>query len=931
MGAAARRARLRARADAPSRCSRAKASRGIVDQLSRTPESLAAHVRRVPAHHRPPQDSRSAFDAMLVISPEHLRVFREAGWSQGPVPRRARARCCRSRARSSSAARAASPKGMPEAFAELDAPEVPRRRAAHRPRRRRRRALLGHHRGLGERRRSAANPSPEEDRGTMTASGSCSTRPARASTAATRERAPPARHRSTGATIGLLDITKARGDVFLDRLEELLVERAATRVVRFAKPTFTKPAPDRPAPRDRHQVRRRDRSPRRLRLVHVVQCARHREPRERSGFPSVFVASTEFVDAAEAQATRARRRSRAASSCRTRSRTAPTTRCGPSPTPRSSLEPRRDPPLAPPARPTLTPTPDGGVTQALGSGRALRPRDPSGRGAHEEAFEAAFRDEWMPTLAKDDDARLLYFMRLAHGTGRAYIVTTSPPSATAPRGSARSRMQLGDLRDWARDVDQLRYDVHGKCCSRSRGPTARVGRLRPRSRPTAASTTRPCSWRTPRGRTPACSRTTSRPRDDDYAPSLAKDGPARLLELQGVSADRVGRRPALRGHPVAAGARPRPPRRLLTPEVPAEHRAARHVDARRAARARRLGEPAPAHRALVAAVLSTGTEHGRGCHGPRCRCSTVRRSWPTRRRPSTGALRRRAPRGVPRARVLLPHGSRRRRRPSPTACTRSRARSSRCRTPTGSRSRTCTRRSSAGTRRSATSTRAAAPTGATSSTSAASCPRRALGADDPAWLRLRGPNLWPAALPALRPAVEAWIDAMEALGRTRLPRARPRARPARRPLRRDASRRTRGARQDHPLPGRRRPPRPPGRRRAPRHRARRRSCSRTTCGGLQVQLGDEWVDVPPQSGAFVVNLGEMMQLLTSGYFAATVHRVVSPPPGTDRVSLAYFFNPKLEATLAPLDAAARARGRGARRRERRRRPTRSSPTTATTR
>ena len=45
-----------------------------------------------------------------------------------------------------------------------------------------------------------------------------------------------------GKTIGLLDITKPRGDVFLDRLSELLTERGAT-VTRYAKPTFTKPAP----------------------------------------------------------------------------------------------------------------------------------------------------------------------------------------------------------------------------------------------------------------------------------------------------------------------------------------------------------------------------------------------------------------------------------------------------------------------------------------------------------------------------------------------------------------------------------------------------------------------------------------------------------------------------------------------------------------
>jgi hypothetical protein len=45
-----------------------------------------------------------------------------------------------------------------------------------------------------------------------------------------------------GLTIGLLDITKARGDVFLDQVASRLQERGHT-VLRFAKPTFTKPAP----------------------------------------------------------------------------------------------------------------------------------------------------------------------------------------------------------------------------------------------------------------------------------------------------------------------------------------------------------------------------------------------------------------------------------------------------------------------------------------------------------------------------------------------------------------------------------------------------------------------------------------------------------------------------------------------------------------
>ena len=64
----------------------------------------------------------------------------------------------------------------------------------------------------------------------------------------TSERSPSARERLPrpgpidGRTVGLLDISKPRGDVFLDRLEELLAGRGLT-VERYAKPTFTKPAP----------------------------------------------------------------------------------------------------------------------------------------------------------------------------------------------------------------------------------------------------------------------------------------------------------------------------------------------------------------------------------------------------------------------------------------------------------------------------------------------------------------------------------------------------------------------------------------------------------------------------------------------------------------------------------------------------------------
>jgi hypothetical protein len=72
--------------------------------------------------------------------------------------------------------------------------------------------------------------------------------PARVVLDPTSERSPETRARLPrlaslgGRRIGLLDISKARGDVFLDRVESLLRARGAE-VLRFRKPTFTKPAP----------------------------------------------------------------------------------------------------------------------------------------------------------------------------------------------------------------------------------------------------------------------------------------------------------------------------------------------------------------------------------------------------------------------------------------------------------------------------------------------------------------------------------------------------------------------------------------------------------------------------------------------------------------------------------------------------------------
>ncbi|MFJ8018072.1 isopenicillin N synthase family dioxygenase [Streptomyces sp. NPDC096339] len=68
-------------------------------------------------------------------------------------------------------------------------------------------------------------------------------------------------------------------------------------------------------------------------------------------------------------------------------------------------------------------------------------------------------------------------------------------------------------------------------------------------------------------------------------------------------------------------------------------------------------------------------------------------------------------------------------------------------------------------------------------------------------------------------------------------------------------------------------------------------------GGLQVVRGGGYLDVPPLPGAFVVNLGELLEIATEGYLTATDHRVVSPPGAVERYSVPFFYNPRLDAVI----------------------------------
>jgi len=71
--------------------------------------------------------------------------------------------------------------------------------------------------------------------------------------------------------------------------------------------------------------------------------------------------------------------------------------------------------------------------------------------------------------------------------------------------------------------------------------------------------------------------------------------------------------------------------------------------------------------------------------------------------------------------------------------------------------------------------------------------------------------------------------------------------------------------------------------------------------GLEVERDGAWVGAPPIRGTFVVNIGEVLEMASDGYLRATMHRVTTPPAGTDRLSVPFFFAARLDATVPLLE------------------------------
>lgn len=174
------------------------------------------------------------------------------------------------------------------------------------------------------------------------------------------------------------------------------------------------------------------------------------------------------------------------------------------------------------------------------------------------------------------------------------------------------------------------------------------------------------------------------------------------------------------------------------------------------------------------------------------------------------------------------------------------------------------------------------------------------GPDVPDYARLEGPNLWPEALPEFRVVFEKWRAALEEVS-IRLLRSWAVALGAPADVFDEAFAtapfslikvvRYPGTSDPEPKQG---------------VGAHRDGGVLTLLlvepgkGGLQVEHEGDWIEAPALPGAFVVNIGEMLELATNGDLKAKLHRVISPLIGSDRISIPFFFNPALDSRMPRL-------------------------------
>jgi len=183
--------------------------------------------------------------------------------------------------------------------------------------------------------------------------------------------------------------------------------------------------------------------------------------------------------------------------------------------------------------------------------------------------------------------------------------------------------------------------------------------------------------------------------------------------------------------------------------------------------------------------------------------------------------------------------------------------------------------------------------------------------NSPPWSRLQGPNQWPAALPELRPVLLRYQAEVTALA-IRVLRAfaaaleqpedifEPIYKPTPNQLVKLIRYPGRSAEESDQGVG------------AHKDSGFVSILLQDRVPGLQVEGDDGWIEAAPMAGTFIVNIGEILELASSGYLRANIHRVVSPPPGVNRLSVAFFLGANLDATVPvlslPPELTSQARG-----------------------
>jgi Isopenicillin N synthase and related dioxygenases len=177
--------------------------------------------------------------------------------------------------------------------------------------------------------------------------------------------------------------------------------------------------------------------------------------------------------------------------------------------------------------------------------------------------------------------------------------------------------------------------------------------------------------------------------------------------------------------------------------------------------------------------------------------------------------------------------------------------------------------------------------------------RAVLPIDDnsPWWARLQGPNQWPAALPELKPLLLDWQQAMTGMS-LRLLRAFAEALS----LPQEAFDRLYGDQPNEHIKLMRYPGQAPQQSNqgvgAHKDSGFLSFLLQDRQAGLQVEIEEgRWIDALPLENTLVVNIGELLELATNGYLRATVHRVLSPQAGNERLSIAFFLGAQLDAVV----------------------------------